>query len=67
MDKGGKRRKELRGKGRDIKRTLDMPGQKLQFKVDPREGTDGVEESEVQVTMQTPDGKFVRHKRVIKN
>ncbi len=67
MDKGGRARKRLRKNGRDIKRTLNLPGRKLSFKVKPKPGTDGVEESQVEVTMETPDGKTVRAKRIMKN
>jgi hypothetical protein len=67
MDKGGKTRKRLRANARDIKRTLGLAGQKLSIKVKPKPGTDGVEESEVEVTMQTPDGKVARSKRNVGN
>jgi hypothetical protein len=67
MDKGGKTRKRLRANARDIKRRLDLPGRKLSFKLKPKPGTDGVEESQVEVTMQTPDGKVVRYKGIIRN
>lgn len=67
MDKGGWNRKRLRAYARDIKRTLGFPGRKLSIKVKPKPGTDGVEESAVEVSMETPDGRVVRWNGIIKN
>jgi hypothetical protein len=67
MDKGGRTRKRLRANARDLKRTLRLPGPKLSFKIKPKPGTDGVEESEVEVTMEVPDGRVIRYKVVVKN
>lgn len=57
----------LRAYARDIKRRLGFPGRKLSIKVRPKPGTDGIEESEVEVSMETPDGKLVHWKGTIKN
>jgi hypothetical protein len=67
MDKGGKTRKRLRANARVLKRSLDKPGRKHSFKIKPKPGTDGVEESEIEVSVQMPDGKLSSAKVVVKN